>query len=108
MKIDKVEYSEVLSSPKPVVLDFFSVWCVPCRVVAPTIDYLHKTYGDKVNIWKVDADENEELTKRYNIRTVPTVLFIKSGKVIDKVTGGAVRSVYEDKIKQLIYEDRFS
>lgn len=91
--------TEVLESEKLSVIDFWAVWCGPCKMVAPVIDQLHQEYGDKVNVGKLDVDNNPDTSMKYGVRSIPTVLFIKGGEVVDKVVGAATKSVYEEKIK---------
>lgn len=92
--------ADVLKSNKLAVVDFWAVWCGPCKMVSPIIDSLAGDYGDKVNIGKMDVDTNPEVSFQYKVRSIPTVLYIKDGKVVDKVVGAATREVYENKIKE--------
>jgi len=94
--------TEVLQSGKLAVVDFWAVWCGPCKAIAPIIDDLSKEYDGKIVVGKVDVDTNMEVSMMYNVRNIPTVLFIKNGKVVDKQVGAASKSVYESKIKQHI------
>lgn len=91
--------SDILESDKLSVIDFWAVWCGPCKMVSPIIDQLHGEYGDQVNVGKLDVDNNPDTSMKYGVRSIPTVLFIKNGEVVDKVVGAATKSVYEDKIK---------
>ena len=99
---DQTFDTEVLQSGKLAVVDFWAVWCGPCKAIAPIIDDLSKEYAGKVVVGKVDVDTNMEVSMMYNVRNIPTVLFIKNGKVVDKQVGAAPKSVYESKIKQHI------
>ena len=94
--------ADVLKSNKLAVVDFWAVWCGPCKMVSPIIDALaaDDKYKDKVNIGKMDVDSNPEVSFQYKVRSIPTVLYIKNGQVVDKVVGAATRSTYEAKIKQ--------
>lgn len=94
--------TEVLQSDKLAVVDFWAVWCGPCKAIGPIIEDLSKEYAGKVVIGKVDVDTNMEVSMMYNVRNIPTVLFIKNGKVVDKQVGAAPKSAYENKIKQHI------
>lgn len=71
----------------PIVIDFSATWCGPCRQLAPIIDELAKEYDGRIAVGKCDIEDAVELTDEYNIRNVPTVLFIKGGKVVDKFVG---------------------
>ena len=92
--------TEVLESEKLAVVDFWAAWCGPCKMVGPIIDGLAADYGDQVNIGKMDVDTNPEVSFEYKVRSIPTVLYIKNGKVVDKVVGAATRAIYENKIKE--------
>ena len=93
--------AEVLKSDKLSVVDFWAPWCGPCLALGPTIDALATEYNGKVNIGKVNVDENSELSMRYDIISIPCILFIKDGEVVDRVTGLANKATFENKIKQL-------
>ena len=93
---------EILQSDKPVVLDFWAEWCGPCRVVGPIIDELATEYNDKVVIGKVDVDNNDDITSKYGIRNIPTILFIKNGEVVDKHVGAAQKAVLVEKVENLL------
>lgn len=93
---------EVLDSNKLSVIDFWAEWCGPCRIVGPIIEDLAKEYDGKVNIGKVNVDENAEISMMYGIRNIPTILFIKNGQVVDKQVGAVPKSVLEKKLKDLI------
>jgi len=89
----------VLDSDKLSMVDFWAVWCGPCRAVAPVVEQLAHEYKDKVVIGKVDVDSNPEVATQYGIRSIPTILFIKGGKVVDKQVGAVPKNVLEAKIK---------
>ena len=102
MVITSENFDQVLNSGKPVVLDFWATWCGPCRKIAPVIEELAEQYADQVIVGKVDVEENDDLSSKYGIRNIPTVLFIKNGQVVDKVVGATAKSAYEDKIKAML------
>src|SRR4051812_3110486 len=79
--------SKVLSSDKLTIVDFWAEWCGPCRAMGPVIEDLSKEYAGKVNIGKLNVDYNPTVTNRYEISSIPTILFIKNGKVVDKLEG---------------------
>ncbi|HAE12883.1 MAG: thioredoxin [Chitinophagales bacterium] len=91
---------QVLDSDKLTVIDFWAVWCGPCRMVAPVIEELAKDYDGQVNIGKVDVDSNPMVSQQFGIRNIPTILFVKNGEVVDKQVGAVPRSVLEAKMKQ--------
>lgn len=78
---------DVLKSDKPVLIDFWAEWCAPCRMMAPTIDALASEYEGKAKVGKLNVDENTEVSAKYQIRGIPTVLIIKNGEVAEQVVG---------------------
>lgn len=91
---------EVLNSDKLSMVDFWAPWCGPCLAIAPHIDALATEYEGKVNIGKVNVDENADLSVNYGITSIPCVIFIKNGQVVDKQVGAAPKSTLEKKIQQ--------
>lgn len=92
----------IISSGKPIVIDFWAEWCGPCRMVGPSIEELSKEYEGKVEIGKLNVDDNVDTPSEYGIRNIPTILFIKDGKVVDKQIGAAPKSVLEAKVQSLL------
>ena len=92
----------VLNSDKPVLVDFWAVWCGPCRMLGPIIEEVAADFEGKAVVGKVDVDNNDEITSKYGIRNIPTILFIKNGEVVDKQVGAAQKSVLVDKIENLL------
>ena len=90
---------EVLNSDKVAVVDFWAEWCGPCRIVGPIIEQLASEYEGKAVIGKVDVDSNPEISMKYGIRNIPTILFLKNGEVVDKQVGAVPKSVLEQKLK---------
>lgn len=89
----------VINSDKLSVVDFRAEWCGPCRMVGPIIEELATEYNGQVNVGKVDVDNNQQVSLNYGIRSIPTVLFIKNGQVIDKIVGAASKAIYKQKIE---------
>jgi len=102
VQITDDNFSELLTSNKPLVIDFWAEWCAPCRMIAPVIEELALKYEGKVIVGKVNVDQNEDLSNKYNIRNIPTLLFFKDGKLVDKHIGGTTKNAIEDKIKTLL------
>ena len=92
----------VLNSSKPVVIDFWAQWCGPCKTVSASIEAMAEEYEDQVVIGKVDVDINPELTSKFGIRNMPTVLYIKSGKIVGKHVGATSKVVLEEKLKTIL------
>jgi len=78
---------EVLQSDKPVLVDFWAVWCAPCSMIVPTVEAIAQEYEGKVKVGKVNVDENSQLAIRYGIRAIPTLLLFKDGKVVEQMIG---------------------
>jgi thioredoxin 1 len=93
---------EVLKSDLPVVVDFWAAWCGPCRMIAPIIEQLAEEYNGKVKVGKLDVDENQGVAIKYGVRSIPTVLFLKGGQVVDTVIGAVPKSMFVDKLAKLI------
>ncbi len=90
---------EVLSSDKLSVIDFWAEWCGPCRAIGPVIDELAKEYDGKVNIGKVNVDQNPQISINYGITSIPAILFVKGGKVVDKLVGAQPKANFVKKIE---------
>lgn len=81
------------------VVDFWAEWCGPCKAIAPIIEDLSKEYEGKATVGKLNVDENPEVSFKYGIRSIPTILFIKNGEVVEKHVGAASRQVIASKIE---------
>lgn len=102
LEITDAGFEDLLKSDKLIVIDFWAEWCGPCRMVGPIIEDLAKEYEGKVIIGKVDVDNNDDITSKYGIRNIPTILFIKDGEIVDKQVGAAQKAVLVDKIENLL------
>ena len=78
---------EVLNAKGLIMVDFFAVWCGPCNIMAPAVERLAESYKGKVKIGKLDVDENNETSSKYEIQSIPTIIFFKDGKLVDKLVG---------------------
>jgi thioredoxin 1 len=92
----------VLQSTLPVIVDFWAPWCGPCRMVAPVLDEVAKEYAGKVIVAKVDTDQNSQWATKFGVRGIPTMLFVKDGKVIDQQVGAVPKQVITGKLKDLL------
>jgi thioredoxin 1 len=93
--------AQVLDSDKLSVIDFWAEWCGPCRAIGPVIDELSKEYDGKVNIGKVNVDVNPQISINYGITSIPAILFVKNGQVVDKLVGAHPKSNFVKTIEAL-------
>ena len=93
---------EVLKSEQPVLVDFWAVWCGPCKAIAPIVDGVAATYAGKLKVAKVNVDHNSATPSRFGIRGIPALLFFKGGKVADQIVGYVPQDVIEEKIQRLL------
>jgi len=91
--------TEVLDSNKLSVVDFWAEWCGPCRAIGPVIEELSKDYDGKVNVGKLNVDHNPEVSMNYGITSIPAILFIKNGQVVDKLVGAQPKANFVRKIE---------
>ncbi|MGV3767872.1 MAG: thioredoxin [Chitinophagaceae bacterium] len=90
--------TQVLENDKLTVVDFWAEWCGPCRAIGPVIEELSKEYDGKVNVGKVNVDNNMALSTKYGITSIPAILFIKGGEVVDKLVGAQPKARFVEKI----------
>lgn len=91
--------TEVMESDKLSVVDFWAEWCGPCRAIGPVIEELAKEYEGKVNVGKVNVDHNPQISMNFGITSIPAILFIKGGQVVDKLVGAQPKSNFVKKIE---------
>ncbi len=92
----------VLKSSLPVIVDFWAPWCGPCRMVAPILEDVAKEYAGKVLVAKVDTDQNPQWATKFGVRGIPTMLFVKDGKVVDQQVGAVPKQVITSKLQHIL------
>lgn len=102
MEITDNNYEALLAEGKPVVIDFWAPWCGPCKMVAPIIEELAAEYEGRAIIGKCNVDDNNDVSVAFGIRSIPTVLFFKDGKLVDKQVGSTSKATYAAKIDALL------
>ena len=93
---------EALKSDIPVVVDFWAEWCGPCRMIAPIIEELAEQHQGKVKVGKLDVDQNPQVAIKYGVRSIPTVLFLKNGEVVNSIIGAVPKTVFTEKMGTLL------
>jgi thioredoxin 1 len=94
--------SEVLKCDVPVIVDFWAPWCGPCRMIAPVTEKLAEEYADRVKFCKLNVDENPEMARKYQVMSIPLLLFFKGGKQVDSIVGAVPESMLQPKVNSLL------
>jgi len=101
--VDSGEFRDrILQADRPALVDFWAPWCGPCRMIAPTIEQLAREYEGRVIVAKVNTDHNGELAMSYGIQGIPTLLFVKDGQVVDRITGAVGKQVLVNRLERLL------
>lgn len=100
--ITDANFAEILNTDMPVMVDFWATWCGPCRALAPVIEELAGEYAGKAVIGKCNVDDCDELPVKYGIRSIPTLLFFKSGELVDRLVGAAPKAGIAAKLDALL------
>lgn len=93
---------EVLQTNGLVMVDFWAVWCGPCRMIAPTVEELSKEYAGKIKVGKLNTDENPDIASKYKIMGIPTIMFFKDGQKVDQIVGAVPKPQLKAKIDALL------
>ncbi|HMH02977.1 MAG TPA: thioredoxin [Candidatus Udaeobacter sp.] len=102
IKLDESNFDrEVTQDGKPVIVDFWAEWCGPCKMIAPLLDEIAREKADAVKVAKVNVDENQSLSLKYNIRAIPALLFFKNGQLRDQITGVTSKKDLLNRIEAL-------
>ncbi len=100
--VNDANIAEILSSPKPVLIDFWATWCGPCRVLSPTVDEVAAEYEGRAVVAKCNVDDCEDISMKYGIRNIPTLLFFKNGELVDRTVGVVSKQEITQRIEKLI------
>ncbi|MCL6257744.1 thioredoxin [Aquiflexum sp. TKW24L] len=98
IEITDVNFQEIINSEHPVLVDFWAEWCGPCKMIGPIVEELAGDYAGKAVIGKVDVDSNPMVASQFGIRSIPTLLFFKDGKIVDKQVGAVPKAVLAQKL----------
>jgi thioredoxin 1 len=93
---------EVLNGELPVLVDFWAVWCGPCKAIGPIVETVAEKYAGKLKVGKVNVDQNGATPSRYGIRGIPALLFFKDGKIVDQIVGYVPQETIEEKVQKLL------
>lgn len=99
IEITDANFDEITNTDKPVLVDFWAEWCGPCKMIGPVVEELAGDYEGKAIIGKVDVDSNPSTSAKFGIRSIPTLLVIKNGKIVEKQVGAVPKSVLSQKLE---------
>jgi thioredoxin 1 len=99
LELNDTNFDEAINGDKPVLVDFWAEWCGPCKMIGPVVEELAGDYEGKAVIAKLNVDENPQVTARFGVRSIPTLLVFKNGQVVDKQVGAVPKSVLSQKLQ---------
>jgi thioredoxin 1 len=100
LEMTDANFSEILNTDQVVMVDFWAVWCGPCKMIAPSVELLANEYAGKAVVGKLDVDSNPQTSMQFGVRNIPTLLFFKNGEVVDKVVGAVGKDVLEKTLQK--------
>ena len=98
IELTDANFDQIVNTDKPVLVDFWAEWCGPCKMIGPVVEELAKDYDGKAVVAKLNVDENPQVTARYGVRSIPTLLVFKGGQIVDKQVGAVPKSVLAQKL----------
>lgn len=99
IEITDANFDEIINTDKPILVDFWAEWCGPCKMIGPVVEELANDYDGKAVIGKVDVDTNPNTSAKFGIRSIPTLLVIKNGQIVEKQVGAVPKSVLSQKLE---------